>query len=143
MFQQLDELGGRRREHLPLAVDDADRARSSGAISRTAARVPARTASRTGGSGRMLTPAPISTACLIVSMLSNSMTIVNVDRPLPQVAIDLLADAQVAIEGDEILALQVLGGDRLLLARRCWGLHTSTIRSERSGMTLISGEAIG
>ena len=33
----------------------------------------------------------------------------DVHRPLPQVAVDLLADAQVAIEGHKILALKVLG----------------------------------
>ena len=75
LLEQLHELGGRGREDLPLAVNDADGRRSSGAISRTATSVPLLQASRTVGSGRMLMPAPISTACLIVSMLSNSITI--------------------------------------------------------------------
>ncbi len=41
----------------------------------TAARAFPAISRRTVGSGRMLSPAPISTACLMVSMLSNSITL--------------------------------------------------------------------
>ena len=44
----------------------------------TATSVPVWISLRTVGSGRMLMPAPISTACLMVSMLSNSMTTLTV-----------------------------------------------------------------
>ena len=63
----------------------------------------------------------------------------DVHAALPQVAVDLLADDQVAVEAHEILALEVLGGDGLLPGQACCGGHTSTIRSERSGITLQVG----
>ncbi len=66
----------------------------------------------TAGRGRMLTPAAMAIACLMVSMLSNCMTTSTRTPARRSTPVDGPADGQVVVEGDERLALEIgrLGG---------------------------------
>ena len=65
---------------------------------------------RTVGRGRMQTPALMPMACLIVSTLSNSITTSTLTLCWLERAVDGLAHRQVAIEGHELLPVEVAGG---------------------------------
>jgi hypothetical protein len=72
--EDVDEAVHRGRQALPLPVDDRDRADQPPIPSGTAPSIRMPTSFATAGRGRMLTPAAMAIACLIVSMLSNCMT---------------------------------------------------------------------
>ena len=93
--------------------------------------------------GRMLIPAPISTACLIVSMLSNSMHHRTVDADA-QGTVEFLADGQVVIECDELSPRQVRRLTPLQPRQTVLGWQTKTMGSgARYDHQLAVGRRIG
>ena len=74
LAERLDEAGDGRRESFLLAGDDPHRADQAGHIQGDGGEAADPDLLADGGSRRVLTPAPMAIACLIVSMLSNSIT---------------------------------------------------------------------
>ncbi len=101
LLQQLDESPGGAAQLLAAAMNDAqrpDQLVGRQRHRRRACRRPLRAS--TVGSGNRPTPASISMARLIVSMLSNSITTLDFDAVQGQHAVDLVANRQVVVEAD-------------------------------------------